>query len=276
METSARVFAPRSALQPPLWHDRWEAGEALAAAMQRWRGDPSAVVIGLPRGGVVVAAALAEALQLPLASWAVRKLAHPQAPEVAVGAIAPGGVLLWDEPYLRQLHLDPQLRRELVATQDRELHRRQRLYGDPPASSLRGRTLLVVDDGIATGLTVRAALQSLRQTQPARLVLAIPASAGPRGSISAGAWKHSDLPPPVGSTSRLSRPSSTACIASRWSGRKSEKPQMRCSASRSGASYALIRISSDSGWRRNRPPGPGTRRRVPRRCRAAWNGGGRR
>ena len=174
METSARVFAPRSALQPPLWRDRWEAGEALAAAMQRWRGDPSAVVIGLPRGGVVVAAAVAEALQLPLASWAVRKLAHPQAPEVAVGAIAPGGVLLWDEPYLRQLHLDPQLRRELVATQDRELHRRQRLYGDPPAASLRGRTLLVVDDGIATGLTMRAALQSLRQTQPARLGLAVP------------------------------------------------------------------------------------------------------
>ncbi|MFM2157875.1 MAG: hypothetical protein RLZZ124_349, partial [Cyanobacteriota bacterium] len=80
----------------------------------------------------------------------------------------------WDEPYLRQLHLDPQRRRELVLEQDRELQRRQRLYGDPPPSSLRDRTLLVVDDGIATGLTVRAALQSLRQAQPARLVLAVP------------------------------------------------------------------------------------------------------
>ncbi|MFM7651676.1 MAG: phosphoribosyltransferase [Vulcanococcus sp.] len=174
MEASARVFAPHAARQPPLWCDRRQAGEVLAEALLAWRGDPMAVVIGLPRGGVVVAAAVAELLQLPLASWAVRKLAHPQAPEVAVGAIAPGGVLLWDEPYLRQLHLDPQLRRHLVAAQDRELHRRQRLYGDPPATSLRGRHLLVVDDGIATGLTVRAALQSLRQAQPARLVLAVP------------------------------------------------------------------------------------------------------
>lgn len=163
-----------SALQPPLWRDRQQAGTALAAALLRWRGDPMAVVIGLPRGGVVVAAAVASALQLPLASWAVRKLVLPQAPELAVGAIAPGGVLLWDEPYLRQLHLDPQRRRELVLEQDRELQRRRRLYGDPPASSLRDRTLLVVDDGIATGLTVRAALQSLRQAQPARLVLAVP------------------------------------------------------------------------------------------------------
>ena len=174
MEASDRVIAPPSAQAPPLWRDRRQAGEALAEVLRVWRGDPAAVVIGLPRGGVVVAAAVAEALQLPLASWAVRKLAHPQAPEVAVGAIAPGGVLLWDEPYLRQLHLDPQLRRQLVAAQDRELHRRQRLYGDPPPSSLCGRPLLVIDDGIATGLTVRAALESLRQTRPARLVLAVP------------------------------------------------------------------------------------------------------
>jgi predicted phosphoribosyltransferase len=139
-----------------------------------WRGHPQALVIGLPRGGVAVAAEVAEQLHLPLASWAVRKLAHPAAPEVAVGAIAPGGVLIWDEPYLRQLHLDPLLRRQLVAQQDDELRRRQRLFGDPPPASLRGRPLLVVDDGVATGLTVRAALESLRQAKPAQLVLAVP------------------------------------------------------------------------------------------------------
>jgi putative phosphoribosyl transferase len=159
---------------PPLWRDRHQAGAALAARLQDWRQRPGVVVIGLPRGGVVVAAALADALELPLASWAVRKLAHPCSPEVAVGAIAPGGVLLWDEPYLRQLHLDPLLRRRLVAEQDHELRRRQRLYGDPPAATLRGLTLLVVDDGVATGLTVRAALESLRQAGPARIVLAVP------------------------------------------------------------------------------------------------------
>jgi predicted phosphoribosyltransferase len=139
-----------------------------------WRGHPQALVIGLPRGGVAVAAEVAEQLHLPLASWAVRKLAHPAAPEVAVGAIAPGGVLIWDEPYLRQLHLDPLLRRQLVAQQDDELRRRQRLFGDPPPASMRGRPLLVVDDGVATGLTVRAALESLRQAKPAQLVLAVP------------------------------------------------------------------------------------------------------
>ena len=159
---------------PPLWHDRRTAGVALAARLQRWRHDPGALVIGLPRGGVVVAAAVASALELPLASWAVRKLALPEAPEVAVGAIAPGGVLLWETPYggLRQLG-GPQ-RRHLVHEQDLELRRRQRLYGDPPGSALRGRTLLVVDDGVATGLTVRAALLSLRQAKPAGLVLAVP------------------------------------------------------------------------------------------------------
>lgn len=83
-------------------------------------------------------------------------------------------MLLWDEPYMRQLHLDPLLRRRLVAEQDEELRRRQRLYGDPPGSALRGRELLVVDDGVATGMTVRAALLSLRQMAPARLVLAVP------------------------------------------------------------------------------------------------------
>jgi len=170
MAGSAHGLAP----QPPLWRDRHQAGAELAHALQAWHGDPQAVVIGLPRGGVVVAAAVAQALELPLASWAVRKLAQPTAPEVAVGAIAPGGVLLWDEPYLRQLHLDPLLRRRLVAEQDQELRRRQRLYGDPPAGSLRDRHLLVVDDGVATGLTVRAALLSLRQVRPARLALAVP------------------------------------------------------------------------------------------------------
>ncbi len=158
----------------PLWRDRREAGRQLARYLAAWRGHPQALVIGLPRGGVAVAAEVAEQLDLPMASWAVRKLAHPAAPEVAVGAIAPGGVLIWDEPYLRQLHLDPLLRRQLVAQQDDELRRRQRLFGDPLPSSLRGRPLLVVDDGVATGLTVRAALESLRQAKPAHLLLAVP------------------------------------------------------------------------------------------------------
>lgn len=157
-----------------LWPDRHQAGVALAARLMSWQGVPRALVVGLPRGGVVVAAAVAETLQLPLATWAVRKLAHPAEPEVAVGAVAPGDVLLWDEPDLPRLHLDGALRRRIVATQAQELRRRQRLYGDPAPAELRGRPLLVVDDGVATGLTVRAALASLRRCDPARLVLAVP------------------------------------------------------------------------------------------------------
>ena len=93
--------------------------------------------------------------------------------------------------------------------------------------------------------------------------------AGVRRMTSAGAWKQSDFPPPVGRTTTLSRPSRTACMASRCSGRKSEKPQMRCSASRRASSYVLIRISSRSGWSRSRRPAPGTPRPVRRRCHAA-------
>ena len=164
----------QDAMQPPLWRDRRQAGVALARRLQPWRGRPDALVIGLPRGGVVVAAEVAQALQLPLASWAVRKLSHPAAPELAVGAIASGGVLIWREPQPLEQPLDPALRRRLVAEQEAECRRRQQLYGDPEASSLKKRPLLVVDDGVATGLTVQAALQSLRQAGPSQLVLAVP------------------------------------------------------------------------------------------------------
>jgi len=122
----------------------------------------------------VVAAEVARQLNLPLASWAVRKLAHPQAPELALGAIAPEGVQIWDEASTRAYRLDAPLRQSIVAEQRRELERRQRLYGDPPAAALQNRPLLVVDDGVATGLTVRAALQSLRLSEPSQLVLAVP------------------------------------------------------------------------------------------------------
>lgn len=173
---SAADQSPPSAWQrrPPLWDSRQAAGLALAERLLAWCGQPGALVIGLPRGGVVVAAEVAGALHLPMASWAVRKLGHPADPEVAIGAIAPGGVVLWDRPSLRRLGLSPQQQARLVADQRRELERRQRLFGDPGAPELRDRPLLVVDDGVATGLTVRAALASLRQGQPRRLVLAVP------------------------------------------------------------------------------------------------------
>lgn len=157
--------------QRALWRDRAEAGVQLGEQLAHWRRDPQAWVLGLPRGGVVVAAEIARKLELPLHSWAVRKLAHPSNPELALGAIGPGGVQIWDEPFGR---LDPELRQRLVAEQEWELRRRQQLYGDPSVEALQGRPLIVVDDGVATGLTVRAAIQSLRAANPSRLVLAVP------------------------------------------------------------------------------------------------------
>ena len=195
-------------LQPPLWPSRREAGQALAQRLRAWRDQPGALVIGLPRGGMAVAAELAAALRLPLASWAVRKLGHPADPEVAIGAIAPGGVLLWDRASLHQLGLSAKQQAQLLADQQRELERRRQLFGDPEPATLRDRALLVVDDGVATGLTVRAALASLRQCKPRRLVLAVPvidvavatslepaldglvALARVRGLRSVGAWYH--------------------------------------------------------------------------------------
>lgn len=158
---------------PPLWSDRSAAGRELAERWVDMRGRADTLLIGLPRGGVAVAAAMAERLALPLAPWAVRKIANPAWPEVAIGAVAPGGVVLWGAPEQRS-GLSQQQRSQLVRQQQAELLRRQSRYGDPDPRSLAGLHLVVVDDGIATGLTARAALVSLRRLGPASLALAVP------------------------------------------------------------------------------------------------------
>jgi putative phosphoribosyl transferase len=164
-------MAPR----PPLWTSRHQAGLALAdvfADRQGHHRDTS--LVALPRGGVPVAAAMASRLGLPLASWSVRKVADPGSLEVAIGAVAAGGVVVWRNG-------QGAIRRATTATthgwlraQQEELRRRQDLFGDPPGDRLRGRHLIVVDDGIATGMTVKAALVSLRKLEPASLSLAVP------------------------------------------------------------------------------------------------------
>ena len=160
------------------WTDRRAAGQALA--MQLLLEEPiprPRAVIALPRGGVVVAAPVAEALGAPLYSWAVRKLALPSHPEVAIGALAAGAsgpVVIWDSPERLPPSLGTAQRMELVREQWRELCRRQQLYGDPQGQALAGQWLVVVDDGIATGLTMRAALASLREQRPRGLLLAVP------------------------------------------------------------------------------------------------------
>lgn len=159
---------------PPLWIDREDAGRQLARACPDLKEQPDTWLLGLPRGGVAVAAAMAEELQLPLASWAVRKLADPRWPELAIGAVAPGGVVLWAEHRPTAADLSTQERRTLVRQAQGEMARRQHRFGDPAPEQLRSRHLVVVDDGIATGFTARAALLSLRRLMPASLTLAVP------------------------------------------------------------------------------------------------------
>lgn len=123
---------------------------------------------------MVVAAAVAEHLQLPLASWSVRKLALPAAPEFALGALAAPDVVVWNPGVWGSARLNAAQKQALVEAARPELERRRQHFSDPDPAALRGRQLIVVDDGIATGMTVRAALQALRRCEPAELVLAVP------------------------------------------------------------------------------------------------------
>ena len=163
------------AARPPLWTDRHQAGVALAQAFADRKGrafDTS--LLALPRGGVPVAAAMASRLGLPLATWSVRKVADPASPELAIGAVASGGVVVWRNGEGARRRATSATMHGWLAAQEKELRRRQQLFGDPPAERLRGRHLIVVDDGIATGMTMQAALLSLRRLEPASLELAVP------------------------------------------------------------------------------------------------------
>lgn len=157
------------AFHPPLWRSRQEAGAALAARLQD--GDwpkGQTVLLALPRGGVPVGAEVARRLGLPLATWCVRKVADPTWPELAIGAVAAGGVVVWRDGGERARQ------QGWLQKEEQELERRQALFGDPDPRLLQGRHLVVIDDGIATGMTVRAALLSLQRLQPASLTLAVP------------------------------------------------------------------------------------------------------
>lgn len=161
---------------PPLWTTRQDAGAQLAARFEPTTTGTPPLVLALPRGGVPVGAEMARRLAWPMATWSVRKVADPSWPELAIGAVAAGGVVVWRDGGEREAHERDQLARRQgwLQAEERELARRQALFGDPDGAQLLGRHLVVVDDGIATGMTVRAALLSLHQCQPASLTLAVP------------------------------------------------------------------------------------------------------
>ena len=154
--------------------DRREAGRMLAARLlEHDLDDP--VVVALPRGGVPVGFEVATTLGAPLDIGLVRKLGHPNQPELGLGAIGEDGTAVLDERAMEAFGITRAQIDPIAAREAAELDRRRRLYrGDHPPVPIRGRTAVVVDDGIATGTSVRAALRALRQRQPARLVLAVP------------------------------------------------------------------------------------------------------
>lgn len=155
--------------------DRSEAGRELADALAHYRGRQDVLVLALPRGGVPVAYEIASALQAPLDLVLVRKLGAPGQRELAMGAIASGGIRVLNENLISTLNVSGRDIESVAEREQRELERREVAYrGDRPRQGISGRTVILVDDGVATGATMRAAIASLRQQNPARIVIALP------------------------------------------------------------------------------------------------------
>ena len=167
---------PEVSSQP--FRDRVEAGGLLAERLASYRARPDVVVLALPRGGVPIAHVVARALGVPFDVYVVRKLGVPGHEELAMGAIAPGGVRLVNHDVVDALGIPPAVIESVAVTEQIELDRRQRAYrGARPALALAGNIVIVVDDGLATGSTMRAAVMAVRQQQPARIIVAVPVGA---------------------------------------------------------------------------------------------------
>jgi predicted phosphoribosyltransferase len=158
--------------------DRREAGKELAAELSAYKGNPDVVVLGLPRGGVPVAFEVANALGAPLDVFVVRKLGVPGHRELAMGAIASGGVRVLNSDVVNAVGVAPMVIDAVAAQESREIERQEREYRASALSrDFSGKTVIVIDDGLATGSTMRAAVRALRQFGPARIVVAVPVGA---------------------------------------------------------------------------------------------------
>lgn len=160
------------------FRNRREAGRRLAKRLIEYADRDDVLVVGLPRGGMPVAFEVARALHVPLDTFVVRKLGLPGHEELAVGAIASGGVRVIDRRAVEQLHVPASTIERVAAVEVRELERREQIYrGGRPFRDVGGRTMIVVDDGLATGSTVAAAVVALRQLAPSRIIVAAPVGA---------------------------------------------------------------------------------------------------
>jgi predicted phosphoribosyltransferase len=161
-----------------LFKDRADAGRVLAGKLQDYANRPDVVVLALPRGGVPVACEVARALHAPLDVFLVRKLGLPGHEELAMGAIASGGVRVLNEEVVRLVRVPPEVIDIVAAEELQELRRREQVYRDNrPPLDVRGKTVILVDDGLATGSTMRAGVAALRRLGPSRVVVAVPVAA---------------------------------------------------------------------------------------------------
>jgi len=167
----ASFFAPR------LFRDRADAGRQLALPLSIYADRPDLLVLALPRGGVPVAFEVALALHAPLDVFIVRKLGFPGHEELAIGAIATGGVRVLDEEVIKTFGIPPAVIDQVTATELRELERREKQYRDGrPPPAVAGHTVILIDDGLATGSTMRAAVRALRKEGAKTIVVAVPVS----------------------------------------------------------------------------------------------------
>ncbi len=160
------------------FENRTEAGRFLATKLMHYANRPDVLVLALPRGGVPVAYEVAQALNAPLDVFVVRKLGVPGHEEMAMGAVAMGHVRVLSQEIINGLAISKPQVEAVVAAEEAELERRERLYrGDRPMPTIRGRTVILVDDGLATGASMWAAVIALKKFEPSRIVVAVPTAA---------------------------------------------------------------------------------------------------
>jgi len=158
-----------------MFRDRRHAGELLAGLLEDYRGQPRTIVLALPRGGVPVGVVVARELGVPLDIFPVRKIGAPHQPELAIGAVAGGGVIVLNENAAASMRVSQERLDAAVAREREELLRRERLYrGKRPPLDLAGWTAILTDDGLATGYTMLAAVRAVRQQGPRQIVVAVP------------------------------------------------------------------------------------------------------